>query len=64
MIKIKSKQQNLSNHNSYKMYMNKINRLLKISKQTYYQNYFEQNKKNSKRIQQGIHVTEKGIPKK
>ena len=50
MIKIKSKQQNLSNHNSYKMYMNKINRLLKISKQTYYQNYFEQNKKNSKRI--------------
>ena len=30
--------------------MNKINKLLKISKQTYYQNYFEQNKKNSKRI--------------
>ena len=55
MIKIKSKQQKLSRHNSYKKYRNKITELLRISKQTYYQNYFEKNKKNSKRIWQGIH---------
>ena len=55
MIKIKSKQQKLSRHNSYKKYRNKITELLGISKQTYYQNYFEKNKKNSKRIWQGIH---------
>ena len=55
MIKTKSKQQKLSKHNSYKKYRNKITELLKISRQTYYQKYFEKNKKNSKRIWQGIH---------
>ena len=55
MIKIKSKQQKLSKHNSYKKYRNKITELLRMSKQTYYQKYFEKNKKNSKRIWQGIH---------
>ena len=52
MVKTKSKQQKLSKHNSYKKYRNKITELLKISKQTYYQKYFE---KNSKKIWQGIH---------
>ena len=55
MIKMKRKQQKLSKHNSYKKYRNKITELLTISKQTYYQNYFEENKKNLKRIWQGIH---------
>ena len=55
MIKTKSKQQKLSRHNSYKKYRNKIAQLLRISKQTYYQNCFDKNKKNSKRIWQGIH---------
>ena len=54
MIKTKSKQQKLSKHNSYKKYRNKITELLRIRKQTYYQNYFEENKKKSKRVLQGI----------
>ena len=54
IIKRKSKQQKLSKHNSYKKYRNKITGLLRISRQTYYQKYFEKNKKNSKRIWQGI----------
>ena len=57
MIETKTKQQKLSKHNSYKRYRNKITELLRISKQTYYQNYFEENKNNSKRIWQGIHET-------
>ena len=52
MIKIKSKQQKLSKHNLYKKSRNKITELLRISKKTYYQKYFEKNKKNSKRIWQ------------
>ena len=55
MIKKKSKQQKLSKHISYKKYRNKITELLSISKQTYYQKYFEKSKKDSKRIWQGIH---------
>ena len=55
MIKAKSKQQKLSKHNPYKKYSNKITELLRISRQTYYQKYFGKNKKNSKRIWQGIH---------
>ena len=54
MIKTKSKQQKLSKHNSYSKYRNKITELLRISKQSYYQKYFEENKKNPKRIWQGI----------
>ena len=55
MIKTKSKPQKLSTQNSYKKYRNKITELLRIIKQTYNQKYFEKNKKNSKRIWQGIH---------
>ena len=50
-----SKQQKLSKHNSYKKYRNKITELLRISRQTYNQKYFEKNKKYSKRLWQGIH---------
>ena len=35
--------------------MNKITELLRISKQTYYQKYFQENKKTSGRIWQGFH---------
>ena len=54
MTKTKNKQK-LLKHGLYKKYRNKITELLKISKQTYYQNYFEENKKNLKGIWQGIH---------
>ena len=49
MIKTKNKQQKLSKHNSYKKYINKITELLRISKQTYYQKHFEENKNNFKK---------------
>ena len=55
MIKAKNKQQKLIKHESYKKYRNKIIELIRQSKQTYYQRYFEQNKKDSKTIWQGIH---------
>ena len=55
IIKTKREQQKLSKHNSCKKYRNKITELLRISKQTCYQKYFGKNKKNSKRISQGIH---------
>ena len=48
MNQAKSKQQKLPKHNSYKKYRNKITELLRISKQTLYQNYFE---KNNKKLQ-------------
>ena len=38
MNQAKSKQQKLPKHNSYKKYRNKITELLRISKQTLYQN--------------------------
>ena len=50
MIKTKNKQQKLSKHNSYKKYINKTTaELLRISKQTYYQKHFEENKNNFKK---------------
>ena len=55
MIKAKNKQHKLIKHESYKKYRNKIIELIRQSKQTYYQRYFEQNKKDSKTIWQGIH---------
>ena len=55
MIKAKNKQQKLIKHESYKKYRNKIIELIRQSKKTYYQRYFEQNKKDSKTIWQGIH---------
>ena len=42
-------------HESYKKYRNEIIELIRQRKQTYYQRYFEQNKKDSKAIWQGIH---------
>ena len=55
MIKTKNKQQKLIKHESYKKCRNKIIELIRQSKQTYYPRYFEQNKKDSKTIWQGIH---------
>ena len=55
MIKTKNKQQKLIKHESYKKYRNKIIELIRQSKQTCYPRYFEQNKKDSKTIWQGIH---------
>lgn len=47
MVKTKSKQKKLSKHNSCKKYRNIITELIRISKQTCYQKYFEENKKKS-----------------
>ena len=55
MIKAKNKQQKLIKYESYKKYMNKTIELTRQSKQTYYQRYFEQNRKDSKTIWRGIH---------
>ena len=55
MIKAKNKQHKLIKHESYKKYRNKIIELIRQSKRTYYQRYFEQNKKDSKTIWRGIH---------
>ena len=46
---------NESRNESYKIYRNRIIELIRQSKQTYYQRYFEQNKKVFKTIWQGIH---------
>ena len=55
MIKAKNKQQKLIKYESYKKYMNKTIELTRQCKQTYYQRYFEQNRKDSKTIWRGIH---------
>ena len=55
MIKAKNKRQKLIKHESYKKYRNKIIELIRQSKQTFYLHHFEQNKKDSKTIWQGIH---------
>ena len=55
MIKVKNKQQKLIKHESCTKCRNKIIEIIRQSKQTYYQRYFEQNKKDSKTIWQGIH---------
>ena len=55
MIKAKNKQHKLIKHESYKKYRNKIIELIRQSKKTYYQHYFQQNKKDSETIWQGIH---------
>ena len=56
-IKTKNKPQKLSKHNSYKKYRNKITELLRISKQTYYQKYFEKNKE--KKVYIKLYLPEK-----
>ena len=48
MIKAKNKQRKLIKHESYRKYKNKIIELIRQSKQTYYQDHFEENKKISK----------------
>ena len=50
MIKAKNKQQKLIKLESYKKYRNKVIQLIRQSKQTYYQRYFEHNKRDSKSI--------------
>ena len=55
MIEAKNKQQKLIKHKLYKKYRNKIIELIRQSKETHYQHHFEQNKKDSKTIWQGIH---------
>ena len=55
MIKAKSKQHKLIKHGSYKKYRNKTIELIRQSKKAYYQRLFEQDKKDSKTIWQGIH---------
>ena len=55
MIKAKTNQQKLIKHEIYKRYRNRIIDLLRISKQSYYQSFFEENKKNSKALWEGIH---------
>ena len=41
-------------HSKFKLYRNKLNHLLKLSKKQYYSNYFLKNIKDSKRIWNGI----------
>ena len=55
MTKTKSIQLHQIKEQSFKMYPNKIVNLTKISRKSHYQKFFEENKRNSKAIQQGIH---------
>ena len=55
MIKTKCVNLKKQKETEFKKYRNKIVDLLKISKHSYYQRYFEENKKNFKAIWQGIH---------
>ena len=41
-------------HSKFKLYRNKLNRLLRISKRIYYNNYFVQNINDTKRLWKGI----------
>ena len=54
MVKSKTKQNETAKFEAYRKYHNKILDLLKISRQSYYQFFFEQNKSNSKILWQGI----------
>ena len=55
IIKTKNKQQTLIKCNSYKKYWSKLIELLKLTKQSYYQKYFEEKQKNCKETLEGIH---------
>ena len=55
MIKAKNDQIKKRKHEIYKTYRNKIVDLLRVSRKCHYQKYFEENKKNSRAIWQGIH---------
>ena len=61
MIKTKNKRQKLIKRNSYKKYWNKLIELLKVSKQSYHQKYFEENKRNSKETYMKLYPPEKNL---
>ena len=54
-IKSKNNQTHEIKQAAFKKYRNKITDLLRISKQSHYQKYFSDNKKNAKTLWQGIH---------
>ena len=53
-IRSKIPQERESKYSAFKKYRNKLIGLLKISRQSHYQNYFNENKKNSRALWQGI----------
>ena len=53
-IKIKNKLFHSTNKNKYKLYRNKITTLTRISKNLYYNQYFNNNIKNMKLTWEGI----------
>ena len=55
MIRIKNIQLHQIKEKSFKKYCNKKVDFIKINKKSHYQKFFEENKKNSKAIWQGIH---------
>ena len=55
MIKAKNDQIKKRKNEIYKTYRNKIVDLLLVSRKCHYQKYFEENKKSSRAIWQGIH---------
>ena len=54
-IKEKKSRKKIQKRETYRKYRNKIVDLLKVSKQTHYQKYFEDNKKSYKALWDGIH---------
>ena len=55
MIKAKNDQIKKRKHEIYKTYRNKIVDLLRVNRKCHYQKYFEENKKSSRALWQGIH---------
>ena len=54
MIKEKNVLTKVLKHESFKKYRNQVINLLRVSKQTYYNKYFEENKNNCRVIWTGI----------
>ena len=55
MIRAKNHQIKKRKHEIYKTYRNKIVDLLRVNRKRHYQKYFEENKKSSRALWQGIH---------
>ena len=55
MIRAKNDQIKKRKHEIYKTYRNKIVDLLRVNRKRHYQKYFEENKKSSGALWQGIH---------
>ena len=55
MIKNKNIELHQIKERSFKKYRNKIADLIKINRKWHYQKFFEESKKNSEAIRQGIH---------